>query len=56
MGRSDKAAGYQVKGNWYVRSIHAFNTIGAVGSSGSTQETDDACAKAGIAKVDELLK
>lgn len=31
-------------------------TIGAVGSSGSTQETDDACAKAGIAKVADLLK
>ncbi len=26
-------------------------TIGGVGSSGSTQETDDACAKAGIAAV-----
>jgi uncharacterized protein GlcG (DUF336 family) len=32
------------------------DTVGAVGSSGSTQETDDACAKAGIAKVAELLK
>lgn len=32
------------------------DTIGAVGSSGSSQETDDACAKAGIAKVAELLK
>ena len=31
-------------------------TIGAVGSSGSNQETDDACAKAGIAKVADLLK
>ena len=29
---------------------------GAVGSSGSTQEQDDACAKAGVAKVAELLK
>jgi uncharacterized protein GlcG (DUF336 family) len=32
------------------------DTIGAVGSAGSTQETDDACAKAGIAKVADLLK
>ncbi|MCU1337219.1 MAG: GlcG protein [Bryobacterales bacterium] len=32
------------------------DTIGGVGSSGSSQETDDACAKAGIAKVAELLK
>jgi uncharacterized protein GlcG (DUF336 family) len=31
-------------------------TIGGVGSSGSNQEMDDACAKAGIAKVKELLK
>ena len=31
-------------------------TIGGVGSAGSTQETDDACAKAGIAKVADLLK
>ena len=31
-------------------------TIGGVGSAGSTQETDDACAKAGIAKVAEHLK
>jgi uncharacterized protein GlcG (DUF336 family) len=31
-------------------------TIGGVGSSGSNQEMDDACAKAGIAKVAELLK
>ncbi len=30
--------------------------IGGVGSSGSGQETDDACAKAGVAKVAELLK
>ena len=30
--------------------------IGAVGSSGSSQEMDDACAKAGIAKVADLLK
>ena len=29
--------------------------IGGVGSSGSSQETDDACARAGIAKVAELL-
>ena len=31
-------------------------TIGGVGSSGSSQEQDDACAKAGIAKVADLLK
>jgi uncharacterized protein GlcG (DUF336 family) len=31
-------------------------TIGGVGSSGSGQETDDGCAKAGIAKVANLLK
>jgi len=31
-------------------------TIGGVGSSGSGQEIDDACAKAGIAKVAHLLK
>jgi len=31
-------------------------TIGGVGSAGSTQEQDDACAKAGIAKVADLLK
>ena len=30
-------------------------TIGGVGSSGSSQETDDACARAGIAKVADLL-
>jgi uncharacterized protein GlcG (DUF336 family) len=30
--------------------------IGGAGSSGSSQETDDACARAGIAKVAELLK
>ena len=32
------------------------DTIGAVGSAGSSLETDDACAKAGIAKVADLLK
>ena len=32
------------------------DTIGAVGSAGSTLDTDDACAKAGIAKVADLLK
>jgi uncharacterized protein GlcG (DUF336 family) len=32
------------------------DTIGGVGSSGSSQEMDDACAKAGIAKVANLLK
>jgi uncharacterized protein GlcG (DUF336 family) len=31
-------------------------TIGGVGSAGSSQEMDDACAKAGIAKVAELLE
>ena len=31
-------------------------TIGGVGSAGSTQETDDACAKAGVAKVADHLK
>jgi len=31
-------------------------TIGGVGSAGSTLETDDACAKAGVAKVADLLK
>ena len=30
--------------------------IGGVGSSGSNQNTDDACARAGIAKVAHLLK
>jgi uncharacterized protein GlcG (DUF336 family) len=34
----------------------ANDTIGAVGSAGSTLETDDACAKAGIAAVADLLK
>ena len=29
--------------------------IGGVGSSGSSQEQDDACARAGIARVAELL-
>jgi uncharacterized protein GlcG (DUF336 family) len=32
------------------------DTIGAVGSAGSTLETDDACSKAGIARVADLLK
>jgi uncharacterized protein GlcG (DUF336 family) len=31
-------------------------TIGAVGSAGSTLEVDDACARAGVAKVADLLK
>jgi len=31
-------------------------TVGGVGSSGSSQEMDDACAKAGVAKVADLLK
>jgi uncharacterized protein GlcG (DUF336 family) len=30
--------------------------VGGVGSSGSSQEMDDACAKAGVAKVAGLLK
>jgi len=32
------------------------DTIGAVGSSGSSQNNDDECAKAGIAKVADQLK
>jgi len=32
------------------------DTIGGVGSSGSTQTQDDACAKAGVAKVADHLK
>jgi uncharacterized protein GlcG (DUF336 family) len=32
------------------------DTIGGVGSSGSSQDQDDACARAGVAKVTELLK
>ncbi|MBZ5673572.1 MAG: heme-binding protein [Acidobacteriia bacterium] len=32
------------------------DVIGGVGSSGANQENDDACAKAGVAKVAELLK
>ena len=31
-------------------------TIGGIASSGSTQEQDDACARAGLAKATELLK
>ena len=31
-------------------------TVGGVGSAGSTLEQDDACAKAGIAKVTDLLQ
>lgn len=31
-------------------------TVGAVGSAGSTLEQDDACAKAGVAKVADQLK
>ena len=31
-------------------------TIGGVASSGSSQEQDDACAKAGVAKVADALK
>jgi uncharacterized protein GlcG (DUF336 family) len=31
-------------------------TIGGIGSSGSSQEQDDACAKAGVAKVADSLK
>jgi len=32
------------------------DTIGAVGSAGSTLQQDDACSKAGVAKVADLLK
>ena len=32
------------------------DTIGGVGSAGSNQEMDEACAKAGIARVADLLK
>ena len=32
------------------------DTIGGVGSSGSSQETDDGCARAGVARVADLLK
>ena len=32
------------------------DTVGAVGSAGSTLEQDDACAKAGVAKVADQLK
>ena len=32
------------------------DTIGAVGSAGSTLDIDDGCAKAGVAKVAHLLK
>jgi len=32
------------------------DTIGGVGSSGSSQTQDDACAKAGVAKVADHLK
>jgi uncharacterized protein GlcG (DUF336 family) len=32
------------------------DTIGAVGSAGSTLQQDDACSKAGVAKVAALLK
>jgi uncharacterized protein GlcG (DUF336 family) len=32
------------------------DTIGGVGSSGSRQDIDDACARAGLAKVADLLK
>ncbi|HLG58885.1 MAG TPA: heme-binding protein [Vicinamibacterales bacterium] len=32
------------------------DTIGGVGSSGSSQETDEGCARAGLAKVADLLK
>jgi uncharacterized protein GlcG (DUF336 family) len=32
------------------------DTIGGVGSSGSSQEQDEACVRAGIAKVADLLK
>lgn len=32
------------------------DTIGGIASSGSTQEQDDACAKAGLAKAADVLK
>jgi len=32
------------------------NVIGGIASSGSSQEQDDACAKAGVAKVADLLR
>jgi uncharacterized protein GlcG (DUF336 family) len=32
------------------------DTIGGIASSGSSQEQDDACAKAGIARVAEVLR
>ncbi|MEQ1948501.1 MAG: heme-binding protein [Bryobacteraceae bacterium] len=32
------------------------DTIGAIGSSGSSLDDDDACARAGVAKVADLLK
>jgi uncharacterized protein GlcG (DUF336 family) len=32
------------------------DTIGGIASSGSTQDQDDACAKAGVVKVADLLK
>ena len=32
------------------------NVIGGIASSGSSQEQDDACAKAGVARVADLLK
>jgi uncharacterized protein GlcG (DUF336 family) len=34
----------------------AGDVIGGVGSSGSSQETDESCAKAGLAKVADILK
>jgi uncharacterized protein GlcG (DUF336 family) len=34
----------------------AGEVIGGVGSSGSSQETDDGCAKAGLAKVADILR
>jgi uncharacterized protein GlcG (DUF336 family) len=32
------------------------DTIGGVGSAGSNQDTDEACARAGIARIADLLK
>src|SRR5688572_29527235 len=32
------------------------DTIGAVGSAGSTLDVDDSCARAGVAKVADVLK
>src|SRR5215472_13722447 len=38
------------------RDVADILALGGVGSSGSSQEMDDACARAGVAKVADLLK